>query len=205
MKKTLYAITVLICIIIVLDSCVSSKESTGKPDNEYLKNDAGLCFVQMNDGTTMYYANLKLVTGILKTPYLLADRTVKINANDIKAYQDATHYAVSQKTFCCGRLSYIAKGTLPGFAVRVIKGNLNVYVKKYINGPQVVDEYFLQSGTDGKIFAYSTETMQDLVKNNKEAYNYFNSFTNKKTKKNMPKRLLVTADLYNNGQLNAKN
>lgn len=204
MKKTLYAIVAFICIVIFLDACMSSKDVSRKSDTEFTKPENGICFVQLNDGSIRYYASLKLVTGLLKTPYLLADTKTRINPGEITSYFDGIHYAVSQKTFCCGRLSYIALETLPGFAIRVVKGKLNVYAKKYFNGQKAVDEYYLQSG-DGKIMAYSPETMNQLVKDNAEAYNFFNSFKTKKAKNMMPKRLLATADIYNNGQLNARN
>jgi len=204
MKKPLFLTGLLISSLILLNSCATSSVSRvqRKTDTESSKEPASACFVQLNDGTIKHYSSLKLVTSVFAAPHLLADGKIKIKASQITAYQNTDHYAVSQKTFCCGRKSHVATETLPGFAVRTVKGKLNIYCKKYFNGQVAVDEYFLQSGDEGKIFAYSPELMNELVKDNADAYNFFNS---KKFKGSLPEKLHATAHLYNNGQLMTKN
>jgi len=91
---------------------------------------------------------------------------------------------------------------LPGFAVRILKGKLNVYCRKYYNGNNSVAEYFLQSGDDGEIVPYSAGLMNELVKDNPKASDYYNSKIKVSPKS---KKLLATADIYNNSQLISKN
>ena len=205
MKTSIPSIVVLCCAFIFLNSCATSKDSALQP-----KNDAGngkdvtssSCYVIMNDGSIHNYSTLKLVTGILITPHLVADNKVTINARDIRAYQDNQRYAVSQKLLSTKKGSYVAKETLPGFAVRILKGKLNVYCSKYYNGNNAVAEYFLQSGDDGEIAAYSDQLINQLVKDNPKAADYYNSKIKISPKS---KKLLATADIYNNSQLISKN
>jgi hypothetical protein len=170
--------------------------------NNSSKENAASCFVQKNDGSIDYYTSLKLVTGVFASPYLLADGKTKIYSAGIKAYQNQDHYAVSQLYFETGHKSKVAKETLPGFAVRIAKGNLNVYCKKYYNGTKAVDELFIQSGTEGKIVAYTPEILNELIKDHPEAVNLLNS---KKKINPVSKKLLAVAEIYNRGQMMSKN
>lgn len=144
-----------------------------KADIEQSKEAVNTCFIEMNDGTIKHYKSLKLITGVMKTPYLLADGKLHINAKEIKAYQNNDYYAISQQGFTSGRRTYIAKEALPGFAIRIAKGKVNVYTKKYYNGVAAVDEYFVQMGDDGQVLAYTTETMNLMVKDDPEALDFF--------------------------------
>jgi hypothetical protein len=198
MKTTSPYFKGIICLLIVLSSCTPSKNSIEqhKPVTENPKEEPS-CFVQMNDGTIKNFGTLQLVTGVFKTPHLLADGNVTITAAEIKAYQNRDHYAISQKEiFAATRPSYVAVDALPGFAVRIAKGKLNVYTLKYYNGHNTTEKYFLQAGgDDAPIVAYTPELLNDLVKDNSEAYTFFN-------KKNkiaiLPKKLLLAVDIYNN-------
>jgi hypothetical protein len=97
-----------------------------------------------------------------------------------------------------GHKSNIAVETLPGFAVRIASGRLNVYVKKYkING-SVVDEYYLQEGK-GQVLAYSPELMDALIKNSPEALDFFN---NNRKHIRLTKQLQTTAYIYNEAYFN---
>jgi hypothetical protein len=156
----------------------------------------------MIDGTIKNYATLKLVTGFLKTPYLLADGKIKIMGKDIKAYQNKDHYAISQAIFTSGHKSYVATETLPGFAIRIAKGKINVYAKKYYNGVAAVDEYFVQKGEGGQILAYTTENMNLMVKDDDEALAFFvnKSYTTPKSK-----RELTQAPYSNTSRTNTRN
>lgn len=205
MKKHLPSVALLLCILTIFNACSTSSIplSQRKADITNSKeNNSAECFVKMNDGSIREYKSLKLVTGAFTAPYLLADGKTKIKASQITAYQNKELYAVSQRTFCCGRMSYVATETLPGFAVRTVKGKLNVYCKKYYNGQVAVDEFFLQAGNDGKIQAYSPQLMNQLLKDNTEAFTFFND---KKFKGRLPEKLHATAQLYNGGQFVTKN
>ncbi len=204
MKTSLPLIPVILSTVILLNSCAVSNNpitvQPSEPGNETGK--ALSCYVIMADGSTHHYSSLKLVTGILTTPHLVADNKIIINAKDITAYQDHKRYAVSQKLLTTSKTSFVATETLPGFAVRVVKGKLNVYARKYYNGNITVSEYFLQSGDDGEIKAYSTSLMSELVKDNSKAADYFNSRVKVSPKS---KKLLATADIYNNSELISRN
>ena len=203
MKKTLYTLPLLLIIICLFQSCATDKSIASRiTEFENSRSGDAVCFVQMNDGTIKYYTTLKLVTGIFTSPHLLADGQVKINSTEIKAYQDASHYAISQKIFASGKRSAVAVETLPGFAIRVVQGKLNVYCKKFFNGERAADEYYLQSGDEGEIQVYTPALMGDLVKNDPAAFNFF---TSKKIRNKMPEKLLATVKLYNNDQLISKN
>jgi hypothetical protein len=195
MKTKLPQFTAILCLLFSLNSCLSSKNALEqtKPISENTKEETA-CFVQMNDGTVKNYSTLKLVTGVFKTPHLIADGNVIISADKVAAYQSKDQYAISQKGFTTIQPSYVAVDALPGFAVRVAKGKLNVYAIKYYNGHNTTEKFFLQIGDDGAIVPYKYELMSDLVKDNIEAYNFFNK---KKKAIALNKRLLVTADIYN--------
>jgi hypothetical protein len=195
MKKTLI-FTSLISGIMLLGSCATNKEYQvqRKHNIENAKEMATACFVELNDGTVKNYTSLRLVTGVLKTPYLLADEKTKIYAKDIKAYQNNQHYAISQEAFAAKSRSYVAVECLPGFAVRIAKGKLNIYVRKYYNSQKAVDEFFLQSGSNGEILAYSPELMNNFIRNSPEALEFFNG---KKYKSIRPKKLQATAEIFN--------
>ncbi len=204
MKKPLSLTGLLLSSILLLNSCATNSitRAARRADIANSKETASECFVRLNDGTIKHYQSLKLVTSPFSTPYLLADGKTRIKAKQIEAYQNKDHYAISQKTFNCGRISHVATETLPGFAVRTVKGKINVYCKKYYNGQAAVDEYFLQVGDAGNIMEYSPGLMSELVKDSPEAYSFFNS---KKFKGSLPEKLHATAHLYNDGQFITKN
>lgn len=190
-------------IAISLNSCVTSKNSVVPVNVEKNTNEPGAsCFVQLNDGTIKQYSSLKLVTGVLTTPHLLADNKVIIHSKDIMAYQNDKHYAVAAKILTSTKNGKVAVETLPGFAVKVLSGKLNVYSRKYYNGGNTVDEYFLQNGDDGYIVAYSKDVLKSMLKEDTKALEFFNSKTKVSPKS---KKLLTAVQMYNNGQLITKN
>ncbi len=197
MKKYLYALPALLLSGILLSSCATNRVQPvhQKAETAPSRETETGHFVKMKDGTIRHYQSIKLVTGVFKSPHLLADGKTRIEAKDIIAYQNDEHYAVSQNTFASGRKSYVAVETLPGFAIRIVKGKLNVYCKKFFNGRAAVDEYYLQSGDEGQIVAYHPDLMQQLISNNQEALSFF---MNTKTKeKELAKKLEATAVKYN--------
>lgn len=204
MKTAIPLVALLCSTVILLNSCAISNNSVvqHKPDVENPGEIKSTCHVLLLDGTIKQYSSLKLVTGVLITPHLLADNKVVINAKDIKAYQTDKLFAVSPKYLTTAKTSFVATETLPGFAVRIAKGKLNIYCRKYYNGGNTVDEYFLQTGNEGQIIAYSPQVMSDLVKDNAKASDYYNSKVKISPKS---KKLMVTADIYNNAQMLSKN
>ena len=204
MKQIIPSITVFCSIVIMLNSCAVGKNAVDNPkaEAENKSEIPGLCFVQMNDGSIKQYGSLKLVTGVLKTPHLLADDKVIINSKDIMAYQSNRHYAVAAKILTSAKKGYVAVETLPGFAVKVISGKLNVYSRKYYNGANTVDEYFLQSGNDGYIIAYTKDVLKSILKEDAKALEYFNSKSKVLPKS---KKLFATVEMYNNSQMVTKN
>jgi hypothetical protein len=204
MKKSVPLTTALFCALNFLISCSVSKNSVQQTNSviEKASETASSCFVQLNDGSVQHYSTLKLVTGVLVTPHLLADNKVVINARNIKAYQNKKHYAVSKGSLTQNKTTAVSVETLPGFAIRVVEGKLNVYARKFYNGVYTLEEYFLQSGDDGEIVAYSPESLTNLIKDNTKAVEYFKSKTKYSQK---AKRLLAVAEFYNNQQMISKN
>jgi hypothetical protein len=204
MKKIIPAFAVLLCCTALLNSCTVSKNSI-TINNADVKNTNDLsapCFIQLNDGTIRQFTNLKLVTGVLTTPHLLADEKEIINGKDILAYQNHKHYAVSAKSLTSTKNGMIAAETLPGFAVKVLAGKLNVYCRRYYNGGNTAEEYFLQNGNDGNIISYSKAVLKNMIKEDTKALEYFNGKS-----KILPKskRILAAVEMYNNGQMMTKN
>ena len=204
MKKVIPAIAALCSIAVLLNSCAASQASVHAQKSEITDatETSATCFIQLNDGTIKQYTSLKLVTGVLTSPHLLADNKEVINSKDIMAYQDNRHYAVAAKILTSKRNSYVAAETLPGFAVKVIAGKLNVYCRKYYNGANAVDEYFLQNGNDGYIVAYSKTVLKSMLKEDTKALEYFNSKVKTSFKS---KKLLTAVEMYNNSRLLTKN
>jgi hypothetical protein len=201
--KTNVPLKALSCLFMILSSNAFSENAPGNPvfviDQP---KEATSCFIQLNDGSIKNYATLKLVTGVFKTPHLLANDSIVITADQIRCYQNKEHYAVSQKQFTDKKPSLVAVAALPGFAVRIAKGKLNVYSLKYYNGHNVSEKFYLQSGDDAPIVAYTQELMSEMVKDNSEAYTFFND------KNKVPafaKKLLITAEIYNSGKDISKN
>ena len=204
MKNIVSAIAMLLSTTALLNSCAVSKNSidlqqtTVTNANEASPN----CFVQLNDGIIKQFSTLKLVTGVLTTPHLLGDGKTVINAKEIIAYQNDKHYAVSSKILTSRKSASVSVETLPGFAVRILSGKLNVYCRKYYNGASTSDEYFLQNGSDGYIIAYSKDVLKSLLKDDMNASAFFNS----KTKVSpMSKKILSAVEIYNKGQMMTKN
>ena len=179
--------------------------STKAQGNSYVKKPittAGSAFVEMNDGTIRNFSSLKMVTGIMMTPHLVADGHLIINGNEIKSYQDdAQHFAVSQKVFESGRRTHLAVDVLPGFVQRIAAGKLSIYNKQSFNGFRRVDEFFIQLAS-GAILPYSESLMNDLVKDEPQALKLFNC---KNKNQSLLEKLQLTANIVNAGGLVSKN
>ena len=204
MKTLVPSIALLCSTLILLNSCSVSKNSVLPPkaDIDNSNGTTSACFVVKTDGSRQYYSTVKLVTGVLTTPHLLADNKIVIEAKDVLAYQDNKRFAVSQKLLTTNKTSYVASETLPGFAVRIATGKLSVYSRKFYNGNNAATEYFVQTGDDGEIVAYSQAVMNDLLKDNPKASDFYNSKVKVSPKS---KKLLATVDIYNNVQFISRN
>lgn len=200
MKQSI-AIAIL-ALSLSLQSCLTKRIADNRQtitESEQVQNESSTCFVEYADGRVEYFSSLKLVKGVTTTPHLLGNGKVKIKARDIKAYQNNAHYAISQKVYNPKRLSYVAIESLPGFAVQIAKGKLNIYVRKSYDSNKAVEEYFIQKDNES-ITEYSYEAMIDVIKENPEAADFFNS---QKYKAARP-ILKGTADLYNGGALTSR-
>lgn len=195
---------VLLCTVIMLHSCTAGKNSiaTQNATVETPNENAATCFIQLKDGTVKQFKTLKLVTGVLTTPHLLADGKEIIHGKEIMAYQNNRHYAVSAQILTSTKNAAVAAETLPGFAVKVVSGKLNVYCRQYYNGANTAEEYFLQHGNDGYIVAYTKAVLKSMIKEDNKALEYFNS---KATGTPRSKKILAVAEIYNSGQLITKN
>jgi transglutaminase-like putative cysteine protease len=205
MKKSLHPMILpVLSLIILLNSCTTAKNtgSDTRVDTDRVKENNNSCFVQKNDGVILNFSSLKLVNTVFNDPYLLADSKTRIYPKEIKAYQDKDYYFVSQNGFINARKSYVSTEALPGFAVKLVSGKLNVYRKKFYNGTNAADEFYLQSGEQGQIVRYSPKIMKELLKDNTEAASYFNS---RSKNISLSQRILSTAALVNNDRGVTKN
>ena len=182
-------------------SCASNNQIAAirTSDLSASKENTAACFIKLKDGSMKNYQTLKLVTGVFVTPHLVGDGKDNIYAKDILAYQNDKHYAISQTLFVNGQKSYVATETLPGFAVRIAKGKLNIYAKKFYNGRAGVDAYFVQSGENGEIYSFTPDLMKSMIKDNQEALTFFNE--NKKGKIDLSQKLQSTVEMYNNSMI----
>ncbi len=193
---------VFACLATTLFSCYTSKNNTLNPENTPDKNIVKTdCFVEFNNGEIKKFSSIKLVTGVFVSPYLLADGELKILSAQIKAYKDEKFYAIAQREFYTQGKGHISTHVLPGFAIREIKGNLNLYSLQFYNLGTVHKKFFLQNGNDGKIVPYSAEILSEYFKDNKEISNYMS----KRKKKINSKELLSLVENYNNSASISKN
>jgi hypothetical protein len=201
--KTSVPTLAVTCLIFSLVSCSTAKNAADqqRPANKLSGRELN-CFIQFTDGTIKQYSSLKLSTGIFQQPHLVADDNVIVAAASVKAYQNKEFYAVSQKEFTSGARSYVATDALPGFAVRIITGRLNVYSLKYYNGHNTTEKLFLQAGEAGQILPCNPDALNGLVKDNNDAIAVLQS---KSKTLSGTKKLLAAVDVYNNSKLISKN
>ncbi len=202
MKNILNAIVGLVFLTVLNSSCskFGCVYITNPSNASKLSNRSS--FVKLKNGRTVYYNKLEMIKGIFTAPHLLANASIKIRPSEIEAYQISDHYAVSQKYIMNGHKSAVAVDALPGFAKRVVKGKLNVYCKKYFNGRFAIDEFFLQSENDSKIYAYTPELFKKMIEDNEEALNYYHKET---VGVDPSKKMTNTAEMYNQSTFMTKN
>ena len=204
MKKYMLNFCIFSSVVIAFSSCAVNQALVKQLQQELTasKELTGSSFVTYKNGSTVYYSKLELKKGIFTAPHLLADDKIVIKSSEIISYQNENHYAISQSLFMNGRKSFVAKETLPGFATRIVKGKLNVYCKPYFYGHGSINEYFIQSNNDGKIYAYTAEKMKQIIQENETALNYFIEAS----AETEPQILITqTADIYNNQSMVTSN
>jgi hypothetical protein len=199
MKTAISKLAALLCLFVFLSAFSANKNLPNSIDKP---KEAQICYVKFNDGTIKQFATLELVTGVFKVPHLLADGITVINADEIKAYQDKDHYAISQKEFTTLKPCKVAVDVLPGFASRIAAGSLNVYSLKFYNGHNAAEKLFVQAGDSGTIIACTPELLKEMIKGNNDAFTYLNS-SDKSTKG--IKKMLAAVEIYNNAALITKN
>lgn len=202
MKKSVPSLLALVCLLVFFNFCALSKDPVEKKPGIETPKEGLSCFVELKDGSIKQYTSLELVTGVFKTPHLLADGSIIIKSDEITAYQNKEYYAISQKKINSLKPSKVAVDALPGFAIRVAKGKLNVYSLKYYNGHNTTHKFYLQAGEDGEILLYTPKLLNELVKDSNEACSYFNDKNKDVANSN---KLLATIDIYNNSKLISKN
>jgi hypothetical protein len=202
MKTTVPFFTALLFISTLFNCSVNANAAINPLVKEEPKGEYNGCFVQYMDGTIKQFTTLKLVTKVFKTPHLVADDSVIIYAVELKAYQNENGYAVSQATFGTDKKTYVAKDVLPGFAVRVVKGYLNIFSIKYYNGQNTTEKLFVQQNGSDAISLCTPELLETLIKDNSDAVSILSS--NNKTL-SAAKKLLAAAEVYNSSKLLSKN
>lgn len=178
-----------------LSSCAVNRSASANfsADTKVAKEPTGV-FVKKKDGEVVYFKTLELKHGAFLAPHLLADGKLKIKSSEIVAYQTADHFAISQDLLSEGKKSYVSKNTLPGFAMRLMKGKINLYCKQYYNGSAAIDEYFIQSGDNGAITLSSPETMKKIMSDNEQTISYLNE---KNEKISWVEKIQTAAKMYN--------
>lgn len=202
MKTTVPFFTALLSICFFLCYTANATLVTGNLLTETPSGEYTGCFVQFTDGTIKKFTTLKLVTKVFKTPHLVADDSVIIYANELKAYQNEKNYAVSQVEFGNGKKTYVAKDVLPGFAVRVAKGYLTVFSIKYYNGQNITEKLFVQQGELAAISPCTPEQIEVLVKDNNDALAILSANNKSLTG---TKKLLAAVEVFNSSKLLSKN
>ncbi len=205
MKTNIIYVLIAACVALVLSSCSASKNSIAieKPISISVVEDDNAsksCYVVSKDGSVTHYKSLKLVTAMLATPYLLADNSIKILPQDIKAYKDKKYYAISQAIFYNEVKGHVATNVLPGFAIKEMSGKINVYSLQIYSLGKVYKKYFLQNGEDGKIEKYSSSLLQEYV--NAEGLAIQRVKIGKKVK---AKKIFTLVKEYNNAEAMTKN
>lgn len=201
MKTSVPKVPALLCMFFLLNISVNAKTHFPKP-LELPNAEYNGCFVQFTDGTVKQFATLKLVTGIFKTPHLLADDSISIFADQVKAYQNENGFAVSQKEIGDKTKTLVAKDVLPGFALRIVKGHLNIFSIKFYNGQNATEKLFVQHGTEGQITVCTHELLEELVKENTDAVAVLHT---KNKQMNITKKIVAAAEVYNSYKLLSKN
>ena len=141
----------VIMATVILIGCARSNFISSTSDMGSVPNESSTCSVTYKSGITKNYNSLSLITGILITPFLLADGHIKIKGSEITGYSTAKYEALSQDLFYTTVKSKIAKKVLPGFAIKTVSGAFNLYSLEFYNNGTITTKYFLQEGSEADI------------------------------------------------------
>ena len=136
---------------LILIGCARSNFISSTSDMGSVPNESSTCSVTYKSGITKNYNSLSLITGVLITPFLLADGHIKIKGSEITGYSTAKYEALSQDLFYTTVKSKIAKKVLPGFAIKTVSGAFNLYSLEFYNNGTITTKYFLQEGSESDI------------------------------------------------------
>lgn len=136
---------------LILIGCARSNFISSTSDMGSVPNESSTCSVTYKSGITKNYNSLSLITGVLITPFLLADGHIKIKGSEITGYSTAKYEALSQDLFYTTVKSKIAKKVLPGFAIKTVSGAFNLYSLEFYNNGTITTKYFLQEGSEADI------------------------------------------------------
>ena len=136
---------------LILIGCARSNFISSTSDMGSVPNESSTCSVTYKSGITKNYNSLSLITGVLITPFLLADGHIKIKGSEITGYSTAKYEALSQELFYTTVKSKIAKKVLPGFAIKTVSGAFNLYSLEFYDNGTITTKYFLQEGSEADI------------------------------------------------------
>jgi hypothetical protein len=169
MKKQIL-LSAIACMSIVTGSIAGNIELPKNSKKEIPSS--ALCYVKMKDGSIRTYLTLSLEKGLFVTPHLLANGKEKISAKDVLEYRTTDILAIAPALLPSLHKSNVSIQALPGFAVKVLSGPLNVYARKLYNGTVAVDEFFVQL-EEGDIKPYSAQLMKSLLRDHPLAIQAF--------------------------------
>jgi hypothetical protein len=163
--KTMNAHLVLASLLVLLfTSCTVNKTLTNELSFDIKNKDVDqVSYVRFKNGQMLYCQTLELKKGIFTSPHLIGDGWYKIETADVAEYKLNGQLAISEEKLNDKKHASVAIDALPGFAVQIIKGDLNVFHRKYFNGRNAVNRYYLQIGNEGPIMLYNTKEMKELI------------------------------------------
>lgn len=164
MKITNAHLVLASLMVLLFTSCTVNKTLTNQLSFDIKNKDADqVSYVRFKNGQMLYCQTLELKNGIFTSPHLIGDGWYKIETADVAEYKLNGQLAISEEKLNDKKHSRVAVDALPGFAVQIIKGDLNVYHRKYFNGRNAVNRYYLQIGNEGPIMLYNTKDMKELI------------------------------------------
>ncbi len=156
-------------LVLLFSSCSVNKTLTNQSSFDFNSKDADqIPYVRFKNGKMLYCQTLELKKGIFTSPHLIGDGWYKIETADVAEYKLNGQLAMSEEKLNDKKHSNVSIGALPGFAVQIVKGNLNVFHRKYFNGRNAVNRYYLQIGNEGPIMLYNAKSMKELIATHEE-------------------------------------
>ena len=143
------------------------------------KDPAFECFIKLSDSTILRYSRLKYKTPPLSYGFLEGDgKKLKYGVMDILSFQDEKGYWLRVST-----PPKISIGTAPlqyYFAVRIVKGKIELFAQYANNGKSVLDDryssgYIYYAKKDSILIQLDRRGigLRNMMKDNKKIYNDF--------------------------------